>query len=246
MDKLVYVAMTGAKQVMRQQGVISSNLANVNTDGFRADLTRFTSRPVYGAGHPTRVNSIVTGDGFDNASGTLMSTGQELDIAIRGAGFIAVQDSEGNEAYTRSGALRLNSLGLLESRTGELVLGDNGPVAIPEHKSLKVGNDGTISIVPKGQGPQTLAAVARIKLVNPEPTALEKGPDGLLRSRDGGEAAADASVQISPGFLETSNVNLAETMVGMIELARQFEMQIRMMRAADENSAQASQLMRMS
>ena len=244
MDRMVYVAMTGAKQVMRRQAVVNSNLANVNTDGFRADLARFGAAPVRGAGLPTRVNSVVAGDGFDTVTGTLMSTGQPLDIAVKGQGWIAVQDQQGNEAYTRSGALGINSVGLLETRTGELVVGDNGPVAIPDYSALEVGADGPISVVPKGQGPETLAAVARIKLVNPDPLTLEKGPDGLVRTADGGPADADASVEISPGFLETSNVNLAETMVDMIELARQFEMQVRMMRTADENASRASEMAR--
>lgn len=246
MDRMVYVAMTGAKQVMRRQGLIAHNIANLNTDGFRADLAHSRPAPVYGAGHPTRVNTITEGDGFNHASGTLMSTERTLDVAVKGQGWIAVQAADGGEAYTRAGALSINSLGLLETADGHMVMGSNGPLAVPVHVELVVGNDGTISIVPQGQGPATLASVDRIKLVNPDPALLEKGVDGLIRARDGSTADADAAVQVVSGFLETSNVNMAANLVAMIQNARQFEMQVKMMQTADEIATRAMEMARLS
>ena len=244
---MVYVAMTGAKQTMRAQTLVSNNLANANTDGFRADLAYFGSAPVYGGGHPTRVNGITEGGGFNHSSGVLISTGRDLDVAVKGPGWIAVQASDGTEAYTRAGALNITSLGLLETGTGELVLGDNGPVAVPERQTVvSIGVDGTISIVPQGQGPQTTAEVGRIKLVNPDPALLTKGADGLVRLMDGSAASADASVQLSAGHLESSNVNLAAELIDMIGLARQFELQVRMMQTADDNATRAADIVRVS
>jgi flagellar basal-body rod protein FlgF len=246
MDRMVYVAMTGAKQVMRQQGLIAHNIANLNTDGFRADLAHSRPAPVYGTGHATRVNTITAGDGFNHASGTLVSTGRTLDVAVKGQGWIAVQAPDGGEAYTRAGALSINSLGLLETADGHMVMGSNGPLSVPVHVELVMGNDGTISIVPQGQGPATLASVDRVKLVNPDPALLEKGVDGLIRARDGSTADADASVQVVSGFLETSNVNMAANLVAMIENARKFEMQVKMMQTADENATRAMEMARLS
>ena len=242
MDRLVYVAMTGAKQLMQAQTLVSHNLANANTHGFRADLARFEPSPVSGAGFPTRVNVTATAAGFDHASGVLINTGRDFDLAVDGSGWIAVQAAEGLEAYTRAGAFNVNALGLLETRRGELVLGDNGPLSVPAHVQVSVGTDGIVSIVPQGQGPETLAQVGRIKLVDPDPTLLEKRPDGLVRLADDAVAEPDASVKLVSGFLESSNVNIAEAMVSMIELARQFEIGVRMMRLADENATRAASL----
>lgn len=234
--------MSGAKQLMQAQALVANNLANLSTDGFRADLARFQARPVPGAGYPSRVNVVGGGLGFDHSGGALVQTGRDLDLAIDGEGWIAVQAPDGSEAYTRGGSFNVNGLGLLETARGDLVLGDNGPLAVPAHVQLMVGRDGTLSIVPQGQGPETLAQVGRIKLVNPDAQLLAKRPDGLVELRDGELAAADAAVKLVSGYIESSNVNPAQTMVGMIELSRQFDVEIRMMRVADENASRAAEL----
>jgi flagellar basal-body rod protein FlgF len=242
MDRLLYVAMTGAKQLMQAQTLVSQNLANIGTAGFRADLARFEARPIQGPGYPSRVNTVASGVGFDRSQGTLEQTGNDLDVAIDGAGWIAVQAKDGTEALSRGGSLNVNGLGLLETERGELVLGDNGPVAVPPNAGINVARDGSIDIVPQGQGPETLAQVARIKLVNPDPATLEKRPDGLVHVVGGAKSKADASVKLVSGAVETSNVGAAESMVSMIEYARQFEVAVRMMRIADENASRAATL----
>lgn len=244
MDRLVYVAMTGAKQALRQQAVIAHNLANASTDGFRADLARFAPRPIEGPGFASRINTVTEAEGFDGAAGTLMSTGEPLDLAIQGEGWFVVQAPDGSEALTRAGALKVSSVGLLQTQSGELVLGGNGPLSIPNNTDIVVGNDGTVSIVPLGQGPETLSQVDKLRLVNPALDRLVKRPDGLFQLADGTVPEADPNVRVASGYLETSNVNLAETLVGMIELARQFEMQVRMMQTADDNAARSTELLR--
>jgi flagellar basal-body rod protein FlgF len=245
MDRLLYVAMTGAKQLMQAQTLVAANLANAATNGFRADLARFTAQPVQGAGHPSRVNTVASGIGFDASQGTLQETGRALDVAIDGAGYIAVQTADGAEGYTRGGTLNVNALGLLETQRGEIVLGDNGPIAVPPHTQISIGADGTIAIVPQGQGAETLAQVGRLKLVNPDPATLEKRLDGLIRLRDGAAAEPDANVTLVSGFIESSNVNMAGSMIEMIEIAREFELAVRLMRAADENAERAASLARL-
>jgi flagellar basal-body rod protein FlgF len=188
------------------------------------------------------VNTVASGLGFDHSQGTLLHTGTVLDVAIQGAGWVAVQAPDGSEAYTRGGTFNVNAVGLLETQRGELVLGDNGPLAVPPHVQVAIGSDGTVSIVPQGQGPETMAQIGRLKLVNPAPELLEKRPDGLVRMVDGALAEADANVKVMSGFIESSNVNMAETMVSMIEFARQFEVAVRMMRVADENAQRAADL----
>jgi flagellar basal-body rod protein FlgF len=245
MDEMVYLAMTGAKQTEYAQSINSNNLANISTTGFRADLHSFSNVPINGPGVESRINAVVEGFGTDLSQGSVVSTGRDLDIAIQGAGFLAVQAPDGTEAYTRAGDLRIGSGGLLETGAGHLVLGNAGPVAIPQAASLLIGTDGTVSIQPLGQGPETLAIVDRIKLVDPDPGQLAKGSDGLLRLPDDETASASAAVRMMSGALEQSNVNVAKTLVNMIELSRQYEMQVNVMRTAKEDADAAAQLMRM-
>jgi flagellar basal-body rod protein FlgF len=245
MDEMIYLAMTGAKQTEYAQTINSNNLANVSTTGFRADLHSFSSAPIDGPGVETRVNAVVDSYGTDFTGGPVSHTGRDLDVAISDQGFIAVQAPDGSEAYTRAGDLRVEAGGLLSTGAGHLVMGDGGPVAIPPESSLLIGKDGTISIQPAGQGPETMSIVDRIKLVNPDISRLQKGDDGLLRLPEGEIAEADASVSLTSGALEQSNVNVAKTLVNMIELARQYEMQINVMKSSEENADAAASLMRL-
>ena len=244
MDRMLYVAMTGAKETLRAQAVNNHNIANVSTTGFRADLAAFQSRAVDGSGYASRVYATAGTVGWDEKSGGLLSTGRDLDIAVQGQGWIAVQDVDGREAYTRAGDLQIDATGQLMTATGRPVLGDGGPMNIPPYTSIFFARDGSVSIVAQGQTPDAASTVGRIKLVNPPPADLERGEDGLFRLKDGGDAPADAVVQIGSGVLESSNVNAAQAMVNMIELSRQFEMQVKAIRTAEENGAAAAQLMR--
>lgn len=246
MDEMVYLAMTGAKQTEYAQAINSNNLANISTSGFRADLHAFSSHAIAGPGAASRVNAVVEGYGTDFNQGPLANTGRDLDIAIQGRGFIAVQAPDGSEAYTRAGDLRVNSGGLLSNGAGHLVIGDGGPVAVPPNLSLTIGKDGTVTVQPLGQGPEALVVVDRIKLADPDVARLQKGSDGLFRLPGGETAQADARVSLTSGALEQSNVNVAMTLVNMIELSRQYEMQVNAIKTAKDNADAASALMRMS
>ncbi len=245
MDKLLYIAMSGAKQTMLAQTVNANNLANVNTTGFRADLAAFESLPVNGPGYASRAYAQSEGLGANFATGSLLTTGRDLDVAVRGDGYIAVLAPDGTEAYTRAGDLRVDSGGQLVNGAGHRVLGNGGPLAIPPHEKLEVGTDGTISIRPVGQQASALATLDRIKLVNAPPGSLQKGADGLLRPVDGGQLQPNASVQLVSGALESSNVNAVEAMVNMISLSRHFEMQVKTMKSAEENDRRGDELLRL-
>jgi flagellar basal-body rod protein FlgF len=244
MDRMLYVAMTGAKETLQAQAVNNHNLANASTTGFRAELSAFQSRAVDGSGYASRVYATNASTGWNSQSGALLSTGRDLDVAINGDGWIAVQAPDGKEAYTRAGDLQIDPNGNLTTGTGHPVLGDGGPINVPPYTSIFFARDGSISIVAQGQTPDTTATVGRIKLVKPADTEVMRGQDGLFRMKDGSDAPPDASVQLGSGTLESSNVNTADAMVTMIELARHFEMQVKAIRTAEENGAAAAQIMR--
>ncbi len=245
MDRSLYVAMTGATQMMRAQSEVAHNLANADTVGFKAQLSAFEPLPVQGPGMPTRVNGVAFGQGVDTRQGGQIDTGRELDIAVQGNGWIAVQDAQGGEAYTRAGDLRLTAEGMLTDARGNLVMGDGGPISVPQSTQMSVGADGTISVVPMGQTPNTISAVGRIKLVNPAVEDLSLGSDGLMHLAGGATASADPAVTIKSGELESSNVNPSQTLVQMIQLSRQYELQVRAIKSADENAQSASRLLQM-
>jgi flagellar basal-body rod protein FlgF len=245
MDTSLYVAMSGAKQAMLAQAVNSHNLANANTTGFKADLSQFRSMPVYGAGLPSHVYAMAERPGIDFENGTVQTTGRDLDVSIQGDGWLAVQAEDGTEAYTRAGDLRTTPDGLLITGTGLPVMGGGGPVTLPESEKIEIGVDGTISIIPLGDSAATLSAIDRIKLVNPSLADVEKGKDGLFRLKSGADAQASAEVRLVSGSVEGSNVSVVSAMVDMIELARNFELQVKMMKTVSENEATSAQLMRL-
>jgi len=245
MDKLLYTSTSAAQQIMQAQSVNSNNLANVSTTGFRADFVQALSVPIYGEGIPSRVYSETGNDATNFQPGNFQTTGRSLDIAIQGDGFIAVQGKNGSEGYTRAGDLRIAENGQLTTGTGLVVLGEGGPITIPPSETIEIGVDGTISVRPLGAEANALAQLDRIKLVNPELRLLQKYPDGLLRLRGGGSADSDASVKVTSGTIEGSNVNAIGAMVKMIELQRKYEAQIKMMQTADENSQASARMLQL-
>ena len=245
MDRMLYVAMTGARETMTAQAVLSNNLANLSTTGFKADLAQFRSMPVFGPGEPTRVFAMAERPGTDFNPGPVQSTGRDLDVVVTGEGWIAVLAADGSEAYTRAGDLRLGPNGLLETGAGYLVLGNGGPISVPPAETLSIGADGTITVRPLGQAANALTELDRIRLVNPPRDNLVKGEDGLMRTRDGAPAPVDASVTVASGALEGSNVNAVAALVDLIAMSRQYEMQIRMMRTAQGDDEASTKMMQL-
>lgn len=242
MDRLIYTAMSGAKMLTQRQETISHNLANLNTNGFRAQLTAFRAVPVQGPGADTRVAAVETTVGSDFSPGQLVHTGNSLDVAINGRGFFAVQGADGNEAYTRDGGFTLSTDGELQTRGGLPVMGEGGPIQIPPNHQILVGRDGTISAVPLSEGRNATLQVGRLRLVNPPEEGLERSPDGLFRMKNGQQAEPDPSMTVAQGTIEGSNVNAVEALVGMITVARQFEQQMRLLQNAEQNAQRANQL----
>jgi flagellar basal-body rod protein FlgF len=246
MDRLIYTAMTGAKHALEQQATTSHNLANATTTGFRAQIDQFRAVPVQGAILSTRAFVVDSTTGSDFRAGAIQQTGRALDVAVQGDGWIAVQAADGSEAYTRNGSLKLDENGVLLTRDGLTVMGDGGPLSIPAGRNIAMGKDGTISLVPDGSEASGITTVGRLKLVNPPETDLVRGDDGLFRLKDGEAADADPNVSLISGALESSNVNVVDEMVNMISLARQFDMQMKLLQHAENNDSKAAQLLSMS
>lgn len=243
MDRLIYTAMTGASHVLQQQAAVSENLANVSTPGFRATLNTFRAVPLVGEGLPTRTFVVDSTAGSDFTPGAFQATGRDMDLAINGAGWLAVQGPDGKEAYTRNGSLQISSNGVLQTRNGLSVMGDAGPITIPPNTQITFAKDGTISTIPEGSLPSAVVVVGRLKLVNPPADQLDRGGDGLFRLKDGSVAPADAKTEVVSGNLEGSNVSTVAMLVDMISLARKFDMQMKMLQTADNDAKQASSIM---
>jgi flagellar basal-body rod protein FlgF len=243
MDRLIYVAMTGAKHILGQQATVANNLANAATSGYRAAASAFRAVPVVGDGLPTRAFVVDSTPGANFAPGALQPTGRELDVAVQGPGWIAVQQKDGTEAYTRNGSLQIAANGVLQTRSGLNVLGEGGPISIPPDTSITIAKEGTISAVPMAPPANAVSVVGRIKLVNPDTAQLERGADGLFRLRGGGTANADSSVTLASGALEGSNVNVVEELINMVSLARQFDLQMKLIASAEGNAQKASQVL---
>ena len=239
MDRLIYTSMSGAKYLLERQATLSNNLANAGTTGFRADTVGLRAVPAVSAQAGTRVFTVETTTGADFSQGPLTATGRTLDVAIQGQGWLAVQATDGSEAYTRDGALQVGPDGVLQLANGLQVQGTGGPISIPaDAQSILIAGDGTVSV--KAASSKTPTNVGQLKLVNPPTSELVKGTDGLFRTQSGEPAEADASVKAVDGTLEGSNVNVVEAMVGMIAASRQFELQMKMLSTAEQNEQKAS------
>jgi len=241
MDRLIYLAMSGAKATMQRQETLANNLANVSTLGFRAELAAFRAVPVEGSGASTRVYALESTPGYDATPGQVAATGRNLDVAMQGAAWLAVQGLDGTEAYTRGGSLDINADGNLVTTSGLTVLGDGGPIQIPPDNRVGIAADGTVSVTDVNGHSNS---VGKLKLVTPE-GALTRGSDGLFRA-PAGELSADPLARVQDGALEGSNVSAVETMVAMIAAARQFEAQMKSLTTAEGNDKVASQLLSVS
>jgi len=240
MDALIYTVMSGAERVLRAQQVHANNLANLETPGFRANVEQSNARQVAGAGYAARHLNELVSDAVSGREGALRETGRDLDVALQGPGLFAVQLGNG-EAYTRAGNFSLDADGSLMLGK-QPVMGDGGPINLPAHSKVEIAADGVISIQAPGQ--VELQPVDRLKLVKPEFAALRKNEQGLLVARDGQALAADESVRVGAGRLESSNVSAVEEMVNTMSLARDFEVQMKLFKSADGMADAGNRLMR--
>ena len=243
-DRFAFTAMTGAKHAMGQLATTTHNMANLQTPGFREMLSMFRAVPVDGASADSRAFVVDSTPGADWTPGSVSPTGNPLDVAIQDQGLFVVRRGDGQEAYTRSGKFHLDAQGFLVTSSGLNVLDDQGSeIQIPEGaQDIQIQANGTVRVTLPGQIFD--APVARLKLVNPLSHTLERLPDGLFGSSEELEASDD--VKVLQGSLEGSNVNAAQAMVQMIAQNRLFDLNIRLVQAAEQNSKTAGTLMSLS
>lgn len=241
MDRLIYTAMTGAKHTLGQQGAVAHNIANATSTGFRAEMHKLRGVEVLSESLPSRAFVVDASVATDFTPGAINFTGNSFDVAVEGKGWLAVQTPDGREAYTRNGSFQVSANGILQTRNGLPVVGDGGPITIPPDNEVVIGADGSISAIEPGGAVVNL--VGQLKRVNPPEQDLVRGEDGLFRLRNGGVAPVDDTVRTAGGYLESSNVNVVDQLVQMISLARQFEMQTRMIQTAETNDQAAARVL---
>ena len=244
MDKLIYTSMTGASAAANRQAVLANNLANVSTNGFRAELSTYRSVPVRGDGATTRVMALEATPGFSDIPGSPQRTGRAMDAMTTGNAWFGVQGLDGTEAYTRNGSFEVANDGTIKTNNGLTVLSDGGsPITAPAGAEVTLGNDGTLS-AKVGNQPST--GIGRLKLATPtEDDPLKRGADGLFRTTSGDPMPNDNVARLQLGVIEGSNVNAIETMVSKIQAARQFDTQTRLMTTAEAGDRAAAQLLSM-
>ena len=243
MDRMIYIAMTGAKHILAQQATVAQNLANVTTSGFRAQVDAFRSVAVVGSDLATRAYVVDSTVGSDFKPGVIQTTGRDLDVAINGKGWIAVQGENGKEAYTRYGSLAINANGLVQTRTGLNVLSTGGTLTVPPDSEITIAKDGTVSTLPSSGAKNQITEIGRLKLVNPPEEDLVRGDDGLFHLRNGGTADVNDTITLHSGGLESSNVSASEALVNMISLSRQFDLHMKLLQKAEQNDAKAAQIL---
>ena len=242
MDRLIYTAMTGANAAASRQSVLANNLANASTPGFRAQLATYRAVPLRGDGATTRVFAVEATSGHLDTPGPAMRTDRSLDAMTTGNAWFTVQGLDGTEAHTRNGHFEVSPDGTLVTGAGLPVLANGGsPITVPAGAEVTIGHDGNISAK---VGKQPANGIGKLKLVTPTADdPLRRGEDGLFRALSGDPLNNDDNARVQVGSLEGSNVSPIDTMVGMIQTARQFETQMRLLQTAESNDRSAGQLL---
>ncbi len=218
----IYAAYSGAIASLEDLEVIANNVANVGTAGFRRHQTNFES--VYG----NQLSFVrASTSRIDMSPGSRQLTNNRLHAAIEGDGFFAVTRSDGTELYTRRGDFRIDASGQLVLPNGIPVLGEAGSLVIPEGSRAELTPDGTLMTE---AGP-----IGRLRQVRfTDSSVLEKVGESLLAAAAGAAAEDGDTPGVAVGFVESSNVNLAAEMVGLIQASRAFEAAMRSVVIDDE------------
>jgi flagellar basal-body rod protein FlgG len=260
MIRSLWISKTGLDAQQTQLDVISNNLANVSTNGFKRsravfeDLLYQTLRqPGAQSSQQTQLPSgLQIGTGVRPVAtekiftqGNLQQTGNPLDVAIQGNGFFQVLQPDGTTAYTRDGAFQVDNTGALVTSSGYHV---QPAVTIPANAlSITVGQDGTVSVVLAGSAKPT--QVGTLQLVNfVNPTGLQSAGENLyLETASSGTANSNTPGtnglgRLSPGYVETSNVNVVEEMVNMIQTQRAYEINSKAITTSDQMLQKLAQM----
>jgi flagellar basal-body rod protein FlgF len=229
MENALLVGLSRQVALSRELDVVANNIANINTNGFKADGAVFEqfigkiARSDNMTSHDSRVSFVRDrATWVDMSQGTVEHTGNPLDVAIVGKGFLAVQTPNG-ERYTRNGALQINNSGQLVTSEGYQVLGESGPIVLqPTDHDVSISEDGTIS-VREGATANAESLRGKLRLVNfAQPGQLQKDGSGTFRAPNGVTPDQDITLRVSQGSIEKSNVHSVLEMTRMIEVTRTY------------------------
>ena len=248
MDRFIHTALNSINMVKDNSFIRSNNLANNSVPGFRSDYHLKTAGTAFIEtmdSHITRGLAIKNNENnFDASSGTLNETGNEMDVSIRGDGYFITEAATGN-ALTRRGDFSTNSDGQLINGSNATMLDSNlQPIVIPPYRSIDFTQTGDIVIEPLNSEPGTREVVATLGLTLPT-APLKKFPDGEIRYSDGSPIVANQDATVVNKYLEMSNVNLMEELVTSIEDQRVFEINLKLVKTAEDIDRGGSSLIRM-
>ncbi|XDZ64925.1 flagellar basal body rod C-terminal domain-containing protein [Alphaproteobacteria bacterium LSUCC0684] len=247
MDRLIHTALNSLKIIKDNAFIRSNNLSNISVPGFRADTHLKTAGTAfldaYGT-HVTRGLSVTDNSNiFDASPGTLNETGKELDVAIRDDGYFITQSDNGN-SLSRRGDFDLDINGRLINGASGVILDNNlSPITIPPYRNINITETGEIIIEPMNSAPGTYQTVATLGLVRPT-APLKKFPDGEIRYADNSPIVANQEARVVNKYLEMSNVNLMEELVSSIEEQRVFEINLKLVKAAEDIDRSGSTLLK--
>jgi flagellar basal-body rod protein FlgG len=256
----LWISKTGMEAQQMQLDVISNNLANVSTNGFKKahavfedlmyqNLRQVGSNTSEQSTLPTGlqvglgVRTVATSRTF--SQGNLQQTSNNLDVAIQGNGFFQVTMPDGTTGYTRDGAFQLDNQGRLVNSSGLLV---QGGITVPANAtSVSVANNGTVTAsVPGNTAPQTIGTITTASFINP--AGLEPKGQNIYQETDAsgqpnaGTPGADGLGSLMQGFVETSNVNVVQELVTMIQTQRAYEMNSKAIQTSDQMLQKLGQL----
>ncbi len=249
MDKLIYTAFNTVNNIYDNRAVRAQNLANIPVPGYKRDLGAKSVGTAFLDNMQTlqsRAMAIQDNNNyFSSQPGSLSQTDIDTDVAISGEGYFVVQGT-GDPSLSRRGDLRVADDGSLENGTSQKILNTQlQPIQVPDHRFMKVSDDGVVIIEPLGSPLGTEQEIGKIALTLGTGEELKKFPDGEIRLSDGTIPPLDDNVRVLPKHIELSNVNITEELINSIEDQRQYEINIKMIASASELDESGATLMRM-
>ena len=252
MDRLIYTANSTLMEQSVARQVLVNELANVSTIGFKRSFeVAMRSVKAEGDGFDTRFQpQMVSKDLISMKPGPVMATGNPGDVAVVGYGMLTVLAANGDMAFSRRGDLTVDEKGQIVNGSGHVVLGEAGPINVPANQRFYVVADGSVysqNTNPSANEPTTL--LGKLRLRNAEDVELERRPDGLFavaKQPPGTDIPAPKTpLSVIPKAVEGSNVSAIESLTKLIDHARSFESQVRVMKDMKSLDESGSSMMKL-
>lgn len=235
----LYTAMTGLEATSYRQDLQATNLANIDTVGFRAQIGVLRASPFVGPKSDAGQADVVTEDaGYSSKAGGVVRTGAPFDVALSGSGWLLTRTTNGTLALTRDGRLHIGADGSLRDSAGDAVLGANQqPINLPKLEHVQIGADGAISGVPVGQGSQQAQQFNRLFLAKTPSGVLTRLGASRFQVPAGASLKRATGTQVKQGYLEKSDVNAVAAMTQLIDDTRAFQIETKLV-TSSQNASQ--------